>query len=96
MKIEGADITISQSSIFIVEAPDSVQSCLITIIKSKSGVKHPVIIKSGATFQKNIVTSEIPGPIWLDKKSGDCFLGVGDNYYRKEVPHARLEILSPI
>ena len=85
MKIEGADITISQSSIFVVEAPDRVERCLIKITKSDSGVKHPVVIQAGATFQSNIVTSDIPRPIWLDKKSGDCFLGVGDNYYKEEV-----------
>lgn len=83
MKIQGADITISQSSLFIVESTDFVESCLIKIKKSEPGVDHPIVIKGGATFQKNIVKSEIPKPIWLDEISSDNFLGVGDNYYHE-------------
>lgn len=85
MKIEGADITISRSSTFLLDATDSVESCLIKIEKSEIGSDYPIIIRSGAIFQRNIVVSKIPGPIWLDKKSGDYFLGVGDNYYKEEL-----------
>jgi hypothetical protein len=84
MKIEGADITISRSSLVIVESTDTVRSCLIKIKKSELGIDHPIVIKDGATFERNIIKSEIPKPIWLDAISSDDFLGVGDNYYHEE------------
>ena len=80
MKIEGAEITINQSSIFSLETPDSVEDCLIKVKKSEPGVEHPIRIKSGAQFKNNHILSEIPSPILLDTDSGYDFLGTGGNY----------------
>jgi len=84
LKISGADITINRSSTFLVEAPDNVEGCLIRVKKSEPGSDHPIIIRSRATFRVNTIISEIPEPVWLDKDSGNDFLGVGDNYFKNE------------
>ena len=84
MKIEGADITISRSSTFLVEAPDSVESCLIRVKKSELGSDHPIVISARATFRQNIVKSQIPEPVLIDKDSGSDFSRLRDNYYYKE------------
>jgi hypothetical protein len=84
MHISGVDITINRSSTFLVEAPDKVQGCLIRVKKSEPGSDHPIVIRSRATFRANTIISEIPEPVLLDTDSGNDFLGVGDNYFKKE------------
>ncbi|HUV56867.1 MAG TPA: hypothetical protein VMV84_06505 [Dehalococcoidales bacterium] len=79
MDIEGAEISISRSSLLRVGAPDKIRSCIIKIKDSKIGVTHPIILESGGVFLKNIIHSEIPSPILLDETSGSDFSGVSGN-----------------
>ncbi len=79
MKIANAVITISQSSLFLVEPSDVVEYCVIEVKKSTPGTDHPIVIKSGASFKSNCINSEIESPILCDAKSGDDFSNVRDN-----------------
>ena len=81
MKIQGANITISRSSLFVLEPPDAVEDCIIQVKKSEPGVDRPIVIKSGATFQRNLIASEIAAPISLDSSAGKVFLEVHGNCF---------------
>lgn len=72
MKIEGATIYASRSSLLEIEAKDSIVNCIIKVSDSVLGVKHLIRIKSGAEFRGNHVLSTVPEPILSDELSVAC------------------------
>ena len=82
MKIEAADIIVNRSSLLEIGSEDEVRACLIYVQDSRVGAVHPIRIKAGAVFDRNVVESQIKDPILLDPKLDEGFLDTHQNIIR--------------
>ena len=99
MKIEAVELRLNSSSLFLVDKGDSVTDCKIQVFKSGPGADHPIQIRDGAIFRRNLVTSELPTPIICETFYGTHnFLGFGDNIMsiQNEAEDEFLKTTNPI
>jgi len=68
MKLGSTTVTINRGSKMVLETGDEMTACAITVLEANVlGVDHPIVIGPGAVFKDNIIWTELPEPIVVER-----------------------------